>query len=130
MTSKLTEVSALPARSAPILVPAEHTATAGGNQTMRKFVEKFKRSWAFAIAAASLPLSYILLFPCLGPGCAGCPTGGACLLSAPFLIVLVVVGKSFVKIKNSIQKLTNSNKENVKLPAPKIDKPKENIRGQ
>jgi SNF family Na+-dependent transporter len=74
---------------------------------MHKTVEKIKSTWAFALAAASVPLSYILLFPCLGGGCAGCPTGGACLLSVPFLIALVIVGKSFLKIKKAIGKLAD-----------------------
>jgi hypothetical protein len=74
---------------------------------MRKgFFERAKKSWAFALAAASLPISYIFLFPCFGGACAGCPTGGVCLLAAPILIILVVAAKFFVKIKKIIMEVS------------------------
>ncbi len=64
---------------------------------LESLIAKVKRSWAFAVAAASLPLSYILLSPCFGANCGGCPSGGTCLLAAPFLIIMIGIAKIFKK---------------------------------
>lgn len=88
-------------------VQQEPTSMVEAKKMLKNLIEKAKKSWTFAVAAASLPLSYLLFFPCFGNGCAGCPTGGACLISAPMLIGLVLVAKSFTKIKTTIKRFTS-----------------------
>jgi hypothetical protein len=54
--------------------------------------------WAFAVAMSAAPLSYLMAAPC-GLLCGSCPLGGACLIASPVVFGLVIMIKSFRRIK-------------------------------
>ncbi|OPY31884.1 MAG: hypothetical protein A4E32_01488 [Methanomassiliicoccales archaeon PtaU1.Bin124] len=54
--------------------------------------EKLGGMKAFAIAAATAPMTFLAAAPC-GLVCGGCPLGGACLLASPVAFGMVLVAQ-------------------------------------
>lgn len=70
---------------------------------MQALVSKLKGLWTYALAASAAPFAYILSAPC-GAACGACPMGGACLISFPAVIAVVLVVKFSRKIKGAFAK--------------------------
>ncbi len=65
---------------------------------MRAWLSRIKGLWAYAMAASAAPLTYLLSAPC-GAACGACPMGGACLLSLPAVMAVVLIAKFSRRLK-------------------------------
>lgn len=69
---------------------------------MDRFRSRMRGIQAFAIAASSMPLVYLISAPC-GLSCTACPLSGMCVMTYPLLIAFVLVAKLKGKFKNAFR---------------------------
>uniref|UniRef100_A0A7C3IY96 Uncharacterized protein n=1 Tax=Candidatus Methanomethylicus mesodigestus TaxID=1867258 RepID=A0A7C3IY96_9CREN len=69
---------------------------------IEKFRNRIRGIQAFAIAASSMPLFYLLSAPC-GLSCTACPISGMCVTAYPVFIAFVLAAKLRSKLKNAFR---------------------------
>lgn len=70
---------------------------------MGRLLDRVRGLWAFALAASAAPTAYVISMPC-GAACLSCPLTGACLLTTPLVILLVLVAKFSRKIASGLSR--------------------------
>jgi hypothetical protein len=75
-----------------------------GVMKVKKFKDKFKRIWAFLLAAAFAPVAYLFNGYCTGASCIGCPASMGCSVGFPFIVVTIILINSRNKIFNLFKK--------------------------